>query len=78
MFDESKAPDEAKLEYTGGRLVANSSAVALAAGAAATAATGILSAGVVATLAGGLIGYLLLNRIPKTGRTGSVGEDEQI
>ena len=55
----------AQMEYSGARLAANVTFIALAAGAAAFAATGQIGPTIAMAAVGGFIGYLLLYRIPK-------------
>ncbi len=55
----------AQMEYSGARLAANVTIIALAAGAAAFAATGQIGPTIAMAAVGGIIGYLLLYRIPK-------------
>jgi hypothetical protein len=55
----------AEMEYSGARLAVNVAFIAFAAAAAAFAATGLIVPALAMAVIGGLIGYSLLNRIPK-------------
>jgi hypothetical protein len=53
------------MEYSGARLAANVAITALAAAAATFAATGLIGPALAMAVIGGVIGYSILNRIPK-------------
>ena len=65
QITSGRAGPDARKEFTGARLGANTAVASIGAAAAVAAATGALLPSIAALLVGGLVGYTITNQIPK-------------